>query len=300
MANTSKPAFIKRLFRKIDNWTYNVRSHFVINHKSRPDARIGIYVAYYDASWVFDHHLRSVCDMTVGPFNYYVMGNCTTPKEQKNFEESVKKYGFVISCKPWPDLMPYTHGESLQRLIDKTTDEIIVLCDVDAFPVKYGWDDYVVNELKTKDVVAVVVDMPQRSIPVFLHPCFMAFRRDFLIKNKLDVLPEGDGDPGCKITAFLENAKRLTPQHVTPLFPSHREIELSSPGTNVFFGRNDLIHGFGTTYSDMIFHFWFARHIARSKGVSDSGTVLSQADVERVIADVFGGNRNFENLNQNR
>jgi hypothetical protein len=283
-----KAHFIKRSARKFDNWSYGARRFLVRHRRCHTGARIGIFVAYYDASWVFEDHLRCVRDMTAGSFNYYVMGNCTTAQEQSRFDELVKDFGFPVPFAPWPYLMPYTHGESLQRLIDRTDDDIIVLCDVDAFPVKYGWDDFIVSELATKDVVAVVVDMPHRTMPVFLHPCFMAFRRGLLADNGLDVLPAGEGDPGCKITTYLHNAGRLTPAHVTPLFPTRREIELSPPGANQFFGRSDLVHGFGTTYADMIFHFWFARHIARKMGVSDSGTNLSEAEVGRVVSEVFG------------
>ncbi|MDP2829677.1 MAG: hypothetical protein Q8O37_13860 [Sulfuricellaceae bacterium] len=278
--------FMRRVMRFLDISTYGFRRKFG-RPKMRNKARIGIYVAYYDASWIFEDHLCCIRDKTIGSFNYYVMGNCTTLIEQHVFNEVANRFDFVKVLHPWPRLLPYSHGQSLQRLIDHTTDEIIVLCDVDAFPIKDGWDDFVVKELATKDVVAVVVDMPQRSMPVFLHPCFMAFRRELLVNNRLNVLPENGNDPACMITTYLLDAGRLTLEHVTPLFPSHREIELSAPGTNEFFGRNNLIHGFGTTYADMVFHFWFARHIASKKGVRESETNLSETEVERVVRRVL-------------
>lgn len=280
-------SYTKKLARKLDYWTYTLRRRIFRRPKRSKEARIGIYVAYYDASWIFESHLQRIRDTTIGSFNYYVMGNCTTLQEQELFNDVAGRYRFVTPLKPALELMPHTHGQSLQRLIDITTDEIIILCDVDAFPVKQGWDDFLVKELVTKDVVAVVVDMPHRSMPVFLHPCFMAFRRDLLEKNKLNVLPAGNNDPGCMITTYLAKAGRLTPEHVTPLYPTHREIRLSPPGSNEFFGHSDLIHGFGTTYADMIFHFWFARHITKKQGVSDSGVNISSTEVEKVVTEVL-------------
>jgi len=278
---------LKKVARKIDNWSYSFRKSYLCKLPTSKIARLGIYVAYYDASWVFENHLKCIREMTSGSFNYYVMGNCTTPQEEKIFLEIVRRHSFVQVFRPWLKLMPFGHGQSLQRLVDKTTDEIIVLCDVDAFPVKHGWDEFIVNELATKDVVAVVVDMPHRAMPVFLHPCFMAFRREFLIKNKLNLLPFGENDPAHMITTYLLNSGRMTPEHVTPLYPTHRELELSQPGTNEFFGRSDLIHGFGTTYADFVFHFWFARHIARKQGVSDSETQITKGEVDDVVSKVF-------------
>jgi hypothetical protein len=279
--------YIKKIVRRIDNLTYGWRQRYLSRANKSKEARIGIYVAYYDASWVFEDHLRCISSMTKGSFNYYVMGNCTTPLEEKKFLDAVGRHSFVKPFSPWLNLMPFGHGQSLQRLIDRTTDDIIVLCDVDAFPVRHGWDDFIVNELAKKDIVAVVVDMPHRIMPVFLHPCFMAFRRKLLIDNKLNLLPSGENDPACMITTYLLNSGRMTPDHVTPLYPTRRELQLSLPGTNDFFGRNDLVHGFGTTYADLVFHFWFARHVAKQKGVIDAQTNISEAEVRDIVAKVF-------------
>ena len=143
MSGSDRPRYsiFHRILRKLDRKTYKFRSKLNLIKKVNLDneARIGIYVAYYDASWVFKEHLRSIRDLTEGLINYYVMGNCTSKEERAWFDTAVSDFEFPITFYPKPGLMPLTHGESLQRMVDRTNDEIIVLCDVDAFPLKYGW-----------------------------------------------------------------------------------------------------------------------------------------------------------------
>jgi hypothetical protein len=286
-AHRKRPGYVARLGGKVERILYEARRRRGKLGAPRigNDARIGIYVAYYDASWIFEHHLQRIRDLTVGRFNYYVMGNCTTASEASQFDANVRRFGFPIPFYPWPRSIPLSHGESLQRMIEATRDEIIVLMDIDAFPLRAGWDSYVVSELRKKDVVAAVVDMPHRRMPVFLHPCFMAFRRKLLVENGLNVLPSGENDPAWRITDYLQQHGRLTPDHVTPLYPTRREIDVYPRGSNEFFGRRDLVHGFGTTYADMVFHFWFARYISNHAPVLDGNgkVILSETDIEKVI-----------------
>ena len=88
-------------------------------------------------------------------------------------------------------------------MVDQTTDEIIVVCDVDAFPMMRGWDDFVLRELATKDAVGAIVHIPDRGISTVLHPCFLAFRRSLLEAHKLDLLRRVDDDPCYRITEWL-------------------------------------------------------------------------------------------------
>ena len=287
-----RPGFIRRLAGKAEQAFYDLRRRTGIfkTGNAGEKARMGIYVAYLDASWVFEDHLRSMRDLSAGPFNYYVMGNCTTRAERAWFDTTIKRFGFPRPFYPWPRTLPLSHGESLQRMIEATTDEIIVLCDVDAFPIRYGWDNYIVEELVHKDVVSVVVDIPDRAMPVFLHPCFMAFRRKLLVDYGLNVLAGEGNDPAYRITQFLQNCARLTPVHVSALLPTHREIELFERGTNEFFGRCDLIHGFGTTYADLVFHYWFGRCISRREEPLDKfgNVMLSMSEIDRVVSETLG------------
>src|SRR5262245_40100252 len=44
-------------------------------------ARLGVYVAYFDAAEIYRIHLAAFQQTCTGPFNYYVMKNCTTALE---------------------------------------------------------------------------------------------------------------------------------------------------------------------------------------------------------------------------
>ncbi len=280
-------SYAHRLARRSEQLLYDIRRRLGVFKKKEgnPLARVGVYVAYWDASWIFEDHLRAMRDLASGPINYYVMANFRHPSERAWFDGVISRFGFPIPFYPWSKSPILTHGESLQRLIEATSDEIIVLCDVDAFPIKAGWDAWIIDELSRKDAVAVVVDMPGRDMPVFLHPSFIAFKRSLLLDNGLDVLTGEGNDPAYKITQHLLRRGRLTLDHVTPLFPTHRAITLFPTGTSDLFGRSDLLHGFGTTYSDWVFHFWFGMFVARREEPKDfhGNRLLTLAEMDRVV-----------------
>lgn len=251
-------------------------------------ARLGVYVAYFDAAEIFPLHLSAFRRTSSGPFNYYVMRNCTTPPEARRFDAIVSESGFPTVFRPWPALLPFSHGESLQRMVDRTTDEIIVVADVDAFPIAHGWDDFVVRELETKDAVGAIVHIPDRTgLRTVLHPCFLAFRRSFLEAHDLDVLPRGDGDPCYRITEWLLANGRFHEGCVTPLVPTGHEVELFPGFAHApAFGSRNLRHGLGTTYGNLVLHLWFWRFFARRRAVRGAdGSILVGVDrMEQVLA----------------
>lgn len=252
-----------------------------------PNAKIAVFVPYYKASWVFEKHLQAFKSLNIKKFNYYVMANCVSSQELIWFKSIIKKFAFPTVFFPWPKLRPLSHGQSIQRMIRSTNEEIIVLCDVDAFPIAHGWDEYIREKLEKKDVVAAIVDMPHRELTPFLHPCIIAFKRKFIESNCLDVLAGEGNDPAYKITTFLQRTGRFKLEHVEPLFPTKREITLNSKGTNTCFGRDDLIHGFGTTYGDMFCHFWFTRQIGDAGSITEPGVQVAKADIDAAIVRVF-------------
>jgi hypothetical protein len=275
-------ALASKMGRRIERLAYGLRQGLGLLPKrgAAAGARLGIYVAYFDSSRYYRTHLECFARNTEGPFNYYVMKNCTTKAEAAAFDGFVGEYGFPHVFARWPSLEPLTHGESLQRMIEMTDDEVIVLCDVDAFPIRAGWDDYVLEQLETHDVVSVIAHFPHRErMPVFLHPCFMAFRRGFMRAHGLDVLAGEGHDPAWRFTRYLMGANAFDEAHVAGLFPTRREIDIpnSRPDARVF-GRTDLLHGFGTTYSDLVFHFWFSGSIRKLTPVyNDDGQLVITA-----------------------
>jgi hypothetical protein len=247
-----------------------------------------VYVAYFDAAEIFPLHLSAFRRTSSGPFNYYVMKNCTTAPEAHRFDAIVSEAGFPTVFRPWPALLPFSHGESLQRMVDRTTDEIIVVSDVDLFPVAHGWDDFVVRELATKDAVGAVVHIPDRTgLRTVLHPCFLAFRRSFLEAHHLDVLPRAGSDPCYRITEWLFANGRFHEGYVTPLVPTAHEVELFPGFAHApAFGSRNLRHGLGTTYGHLVLHLWFWRFFARRRPVRGAdGSILVGVDrMEQVLA----------------
>jgi len=253
-----------------------------------PRARLGVYVAYFDASEIFALHLSAFRDNTSGPFNYYVMANCTSTSEVRRFDEIATRFGFPTVFRPWPVREPFTHAESLQRLVDQTKDEIIVVCDVDAFPVMSGWDDFVLRELDTKDAVGAIVHIPDRGkFSTVLHPCFLAFRRSFLESHELDLRQLPGADPCARITEYLIDQARFHEGHVAPLLPTAHEVQLFPEFTHErVFGSKNLRHGFGTTYGDLVLHLWFWREVRRRRPVrsADGAVLVDVEQMEKVLA----------------
>jgi hypothetical protein len=249
--------------------------------------RIGVYVAYYKAQWVLRQHLEAFRAFTSQPFDYYIFGNFCCRSEAIWFSQTISQFRYPKVFRHWPGWFPLTHGESLHRMVEATHNEIIVLCDVDAFPIVRGWDEHILSQLQTKDIVAAVVDMPHRHMTPFLHPCFLCVKRKFLVDNGLDLLHGEGNDPAYKITKFLLQNEDLTMERVFPLFPTKREIVLGKRGVNQLFGKDDLIHGFGTTYGNIAFHFWFNRQIGLDGIITEPGVKIAKADLDRVISRVF-------------
>jgi len=289
---------VRRLIRVGRAAEYRTRGHLGWLGKIRGSsrARLGVYVAYFDASEIYELHLRAFRENTAGAFNYYVMKNCTTAVEARRFDGIVSEYGFPRVFTPWPAHEPFPHDDSLQRMLDRTTDEIIVVCDVDAFPVVRGWDDFVLRELETKDAVGAIVHIPDPPrVRTVLHPCFLAFRRSFLDTHKLDVRRRGGVEPCSQITEHLLEQGRFHEGCVTPLLPTSHEMELFPGFTHdPAFGSSNLRHGFGTTYGDLVLHLWFWRTVARRRPVrrADGSVLVGVEQMETVLTSIrskFGG-----------
>jgi hypothetical protein len=282
----------KRTVRLARAAEYRIRNRlgWLRRVRGSSSARLGVYVAYFDAAEIYDLHLTAFRDNTAGAFNYYVMKNCTTFSEAHRFDAIVSAYGFPRVFTSWPAHVPFSHDESLQRMVDQTRDEIIVVCDVDAFPVVRGWDDFILRELETKDAVGAVVHIPERPrIKTLLHPCFLAFRRSFLDAHRLDLRGRVGADPCCRITEYLLENGRFHEGCVTPLVPTAHEMELFPGFTHEpVFGSRNLRHGFGTTYGGLVLHLWFWRVVTRRRPVTgaDRSLLVTVEQTEQVLRSI--------------
>jgi hypothetical protein len=154
-------------------------------------------------------------------------------------------------------------------------------------PIMPGWDDFVLRALETKDAVGAIVHFPDREkLSTVLHPCFLAVRRSFLASHRLDLRQLPDADPCARITEYLIDQARFHEGHVAPLLPTAHEVQLFPDTHERVFGSNNLRHGFGTTYGDLVLHLWFWREVRRRRPVrSKDGTVLVDVEqMEKVLA----------------
>ena len=79
---------------------------------------------------------------------------------------------------------------------------------------------------------------------------------------------------------------RFDEGHVTALFPTSHEIEIPHSGADTTcFGQTGLLHGFGTTYAEIVFHYWFARQIRTLAPIynDDGQLVVSPSQIESVV-----------------
>lgn len=261
---------------------------------------IGIYSASYDSSAYLATHLSCIARNTRGPFDYYLMKNFTTRAEGEAFDRIVRPFPFV---KVFGGLLgslpcPMRHGDSLQLMVDRTDNEIIVLCDIDAYLIADGWDRFVTEALESKTLVAVIACFRERNgvgqFPVVGHPSFMAFKRSLLEDNGLD-LYEGEGnDPAYKITRYLADRGWFNAEHVVALLPESVEVPNGTFEADVFgVGvAGTASHGFCTRYGDFLFHFWHSMNYAQRQPIMghDGRMLVSYDDLRQRVDDY---NRRF-------
>lgn len=242
--------------------------------------RIGIYVAAYNSSATLESHLERIHRFTEMAFDYYIADNSTDPAEKHYFRETIARYPFATVIES-----PHTqHGDTLQYMVDVTANEIIVLFDVDCFPLK-PWDSWALERLQSKVAVGILSHVATREIDYHLHPSFMMFRRSLLADNRLDLrsghIPRSSRgklrnlDPAGKITTFLQAQGRFNSHYVEALLPTAVEVAFQEPFA--WEGRKNLRRGFGVTYEDRIFHFWFSRHFQNLQPIYD--------DQKRLVVD---------------
>jgi hypothetical protein len=245
--------------------------------------RIGIFSAYFDSSAYFEPHLNSLLQNTNSPFDYYVMKNFSLIEESKRFDKIVGHYPFVKAFNGLAGRIPcpISHGDSIQRLISLTDNEIIVICDIDTLFLCKNWERIVLKQLEEKLVVAVVAHFKHRvqngAIPFVLHPSFMAFKRQFWEENKLDFLADEGNDPGFKITRLLMQRGQFNDKYIAPIIPTVVDFPNGwFPEKPPFGNSGQPSHGFCTRYGDFFFHFWHSRDYAKGIDIkSDTGEILA-------------------------
>lgn len=241
--------------------------------------RIGVYSAYFNSSPFLPAHLESLRRTADAGFDYYLMKNFTIPDEGRQFDDIVARYPFVKAFGGIAGKLPcpLSHGDSLQRLVSLTDNEIIVMCDVDSLFLAQGWDTFVLRQLQSKQVIGVAAHFALRGLPFVLHPSFIACKRQFIEDNGID-LRSGDGnDPAYKITKFLMQRGMLDERYVHLLVPTQVEYPNGWFTSHPFpYLAGKPSHGFCTRYGDFFFHFWHSRQYLEGTDImGDDGLVLA-------------------------
>ncbi len=257
-------------------------------HLAGLQPRLGIYVAAYHSSRILHTHLAKIAKNTEMEFDYYIADNSKQPDEKERFAEIIKQYDFVTELHSPSS----SHGDTLQYMVEQTTNEIIALFDVDAFPHK-PWDHWALEKLQVKKLVGVLSYVASREIDYHLHPSFMVFQRSFLEQNDLDLRAgrlstrntnrQPGLDPAGKLTCFLKERNWFTPAHIEALLPTKVEVPFHEPFQ--WGGSEQLRRGFGVTYNDLIFHFWYGRNLYESLPIYDDEKrlVVSVELLDRIV-----------------
>ncbi|HQU71707.1 MAG TPA: glycosyltransferase [Calditrichia bacterium] len=240
--------------------------------------RMGIYVAAYHSSPTLRTHLEKIAAFTETDFDYYIADNSSDPAERAFFRETLADFPFATVL----NSPSAKHGDTLQYLVESTANEIVVLFDADCFPLK-PWDLWALENLRSKEAVGILSHVASREIDYHLHPSFLMFRRSLLTRNGLDLRsgqiahsPRGrlrSLDPAGKITTFLQSRKRFNPQNVKALLPTAAEVPFQEPFQ--WGEQSHLRRGFGVTYDNLIFHFWYSRHFRNLEPIYDDHKKLA-------------------------
>lgn len=248
--------------------------------KRRP--QLGIYAAYLNSSAYFAAHLNSIRLNTELPFDYYVFKNFTTHDESERFDCIAAKYGFVTVFRGLPRGVPcpLSHGDSLQRMISMTDNEVIVVTDVDTLFLRRGWNNWMTAKLAERKVVGVVANFETRrdasQQQLTLHPSLLMIRRSFLERTGLHFRSGEGNDPGYLITRYLRNSGLFNSDHVEALVPTNVEFPNGWFTSDGPFGqRGTVSHGFCSTYGDLFFHFWHSMNFSTGRDIiAEGGGVL--------------------------
>lgn len=111
--------------------------------------------------------------------------------DDKNVIKLENKYNFYLVEPLSNDSLFHPHAVPLQRLFEiakeKFRAEYIIVMDSDAFPIKKGWFEVLVDSISSNKygLAGVWRDELSKSIKPYIHPSCMCFSTKFVIENKL-------------------------------------------------------------------------------------------------------------------
>lgn len=142
------------------------------------------------------------------------------------------------------------HGPALDLALIRARTDTVVVLDPDAFPISTNWLAAVLDPLDAGAKVAGAYH--QRA---FVHPCFLAVRRQTFLRNRLSFIPVGRPSPfGVDSPGglFLDVGEALS--HVlSAKFGTSTVHKIPPTSTR---GPGPL----GTVFGDVVYHNFFSTH----------------------------------------
>jgi len=142
------------------------------------------------------------------------------------------------------------HGLALDLAVAKVTTDIVVVLDVDAFPISDAYLDASLEALAAGKVLSGA-----HFNRNYIHPCFLVARRDTLVMNDLSFQPIGStgrADGTGPFQLFMDVGESIS-QAVIVKFGSDslhriRTSEIQGPGMCGSVFGDVVYHNFHTTY----------------------------------------------------
>jgi glycosyltransferase involved in cell wall biosynthesis len=142
------------------------------------------------------------------------------------------------------------HGPALDLALLRSATDTVVVLDPDAFPISDEWLQAVLGPLD--DGAKVAGAYHQRA---FVHPCFLAIRRQTFLRNRLSFIPVGRPSPfgvdspgGLFLDVGESLSHILSARFGTATIHKIPPTSTRGPGT------------LGTVYGEVVYHNFFSTH----------------------------------------
>ena len=128
------------------------------------------------------------------------------------------KYNFYLVEPLLNDILLHPHAVPLQRLfniaVDKFESKYIIVMDSDAFPIKEGWFEILLDSISSNkyQLAGVWRDELSEAITPYIHPSCMCFSTKFVLENNLKLDFFGLNNKEVKhdtLSSFTDKANEL-------------------------------------------------------------------------------------------
>ena len=183
-------------------------------------------------------------DMNVGLYSF---ARTDLNKEILYYQKEVFRKFNLNLTQIVADCDEYGHGEILNKIIQDSTNDYIVIFDIDCIPLKSSFYNILLRQIKDGNTLsgakgcALHID----KHTAYIHPCFFGFKRSLYYDcNSPNLMSDKNADTGQNFTHQCRKlGKPLKFWDVT----QSNDITWESPSLDLKFGH-------GTTFEHMIYH----------------------------------------------